>query len=58
MVQLAYFYAAWEVVDFIIHSVNDVFEKRFDALLQMNQYSHPRPFTGTGTFITRLLQRD
>ncbi|MBA4537055.1 DEAD/DEAH box helicase [Bacillus aquiflavi] len=45
-----------EVVDFIIHSVNDVLEKHFGKSLASEGVHVLDPFTGTGTFITRLLQ--
>lgn len=45
-----------EVVDFIIHSVNDVLKKYFDKSLSDEHVNILDPFTGTGTFITRLIQ--
>ncbi|MFJ7684338.1 DEAD/DEAH box helicase [Peribacillus butanolivorans] len=45
-----------EVVDFIIHSVDDVLKKHFGKSLASNGVHVLDPFTGTGTFITRLLQ--
>ena len=45
-----------EVVDFIIHSVNDVLKKEFGKTLSDEKVNIIDPFTGTGTFITRLLQ--
>src|SRR5699024_4810931 len=45
-----------EVVDFIIHSVNDVMMKHFGKTLTSEGVHILDPFTGTGTFIARLLQ--
>lgn len=45
-----------EVVDFIIHSVDDVLKKHFGKSLASDGVHVLDPFTGTGTFITRLLQ--
>lgn len=45
-----------EVVDFIIHSVNDVLKKYFGKSLASEGIHVLDPFTGTGTFVTRLLQ--
>lgn len=45
-----------EVVDFIIHSVDDVLKKHFGKSLASEGVHVLDPFTGTGTFITRLLQ--
>jgi predicted helicase len=45
-----------EVVDFIIHSVNDVLKKEFGRSISDENIHVLDPFTGTGTFITRLLQ--
>lgn len=49
-------YTPVEVVDFIIHSVNDVLEQEFGQSLGSDDVHIIDPFTGTGTFITRLLQ--
>lgn len=49
-------YTPVEVVDFIIHSVNDVLQSEFNATLGTPGIHIIDPFTGTGTFITRLLQ--
>ena len=49
-------YTPVEVVDFIIHSVSDVLKKEFDRSLSDEGVNIIDPFTGTGTFITRLLQ--
>ncbi|MDK6862960.1 DEAD/DEAH box helicase [Nosocomiicoccus ampullae] len=45
-----------EVVDFIIKSVDDVLKKYFDKSLACEGVHVLDPFTGTGTFITRLIQ--
>lgn len=45
-----------EIVDFIISSVNDVLEYHFGKNLSDKGINVLDPFTGTGTFITRLLQ--
>src|SRR5699024_10206431 len=45
-----------EVVDFILKSVNDVSNLYFDKELSEKNVHMLDPFTGTGTFIVRLLQ--
>ncbi|MDU7301015.1 MAG: type ISP restriction/modification enzyme [Lactococcus lactis] len=45
-----------EVVDFIIHSVDDVLRKYFNKTIASKGVHILDPFTGTGTFITRTLQ--
>ncbi len=45
-----------EVVDFIIKSINDVLKKHFDTSISDEGVHILDPFTGTGTFIVRLLQ--
>jgi predicted helicase len=54
--QLGIVYTPIEVVDFIIHSVNDVLLKEFGRSLSDENVNILDPFTGTGTFVTRLLQ--
>lgn len=54
--QLGIVYTPVEVVDFIIHSVNDVLKKEFDRSISDENIHVLDPFTGTGTFVTRLLQ--
>ncbi len=49
-------YTPIEVVDFTIRSVNDVLQEEFDLKLGSEDVHILDPFTGTGTFITRLLQ--
>lgn len=54
--RLGIVYTPVEVVDFIIHSVNDVLKTEFGKTLGSQGVHILDPFTGTGTFITRLLQ--
>lgn len=54
--RLGIVYTPTEVVDFIIHSVNDVLKSEFNQTLGSKNVHILDPFTGTGTFITRLLQ--
>jgi predicted helicase len=54
--RLGIIYTPVEVVDFIIHSVNDVLKNEFGQTLGSENVHIIDPFTGTGTFITRLLQ--
>jgi predicted helicase len=54
--QLGIVYTPTEVVDFIIHSVNDILKKEFNKSLTQEGVKILDPFTGTGTFITRLFQ--
>lgn len=54
--KLGIVYTPVEVVDFIIHSVNDVLQQEFGENLGSKGVHILDPFTGTGTFITRLLQ--
>ena len=49
-------YTPVECVDFILHSVNEVLKSEFGATLTQENVHVLDPFTGTGTFITRLLQ--
>jgi len=57
MVQrLGIVYTPVEVVDFIIHSVNDVLIQEFGRTVSDENVNILDPFTGTGTFITRLIQ--
>ncbi len=49
-------YTPVEVVDFIIHSVNHILQTEFGQTLGSKGVHILDPFTGTGTFITRLLQ--
>lgn len=54
--RLGIVYTPVEVVDFIINSVNDVLKNEFGQTLGSENVHIIDPFTGTGTFITRLLQ--
>ena len=54
--QLGIVYTPVEVVDFIVHSVDDVLKKEFGRSISDENIHILDPFTGTGTFITRLLQ--
>ena len=56
--QLGLVYTPIEIVDFIIHSVNEVLKWEFDRTLSDENVHILDPFTGTGTFMTRLLQND
>ena len=54
--QLGIVYTPVEVVDFINHSVAKVLKKEFGRNLSDENVHILDPFTGTGTFITRLIQ--
>jgi predicted helicase len=54
--QLGIVYTPTECVDFIIHSVNDVLQKEFGRSISDEGIHVLDPFTGTGTFMTRLIQ--
>lgn len=54
--RLGIVYTPVEVVDFIIHSVNHILKTEFNQTLGSDGIHIIDPFTGTGTFITRLLQ--
>lgn len=54
--KLGIVYTPIECVDFIIHSVNDILKREFNSSLSDENVHIIDPFTGTGTFITRLLQ--
>lgn len=54
--KLGIVYTPIEVVDFIIHSVNDVLKSEFGKTFADDNVHVLDPFTGTGTFINRLLQ--
>ncbi|MFC2462435.1 MAG: type ISP restriction/modification enzyme, partial [Porphyromonas endodontalis] len=49
-------YTPVECVDFILHSVDDILKAEFGSALTNKDVHILDPFTGTGTFITRLLQ--
>lgn len=54
--QLGIVFTPTEVVDFIIHSVDNVLQKHFGKSLGSEGVHVLDPFTGTGTFVTCLLQ--
>lgn len=54
--RLGIVYTPVEVVDFIIHSVDHLLQTEFGQTLGSEGVHIIDPFTGTGTFITRLLQ--
>ncbi|WP_345870034.1 DEAD/DEAH box helicase [Shewanella algae] len=54
--RLGIVYTPVEVVDFIIHSINHLLKTEFGQELGSEGVHILDPFTGTGTFITRLLQ--
>ncbi len=54
--RLGIVYTPMEVVDFIIHSVAHILQTEFCQTLGSKGVHIIDPFTGTGTFITRLLQ--
>lgn len=54
--KLGIVYTPIECVDFIIHSVEDILQQEFNTSLTEENVHILDPFTGTGTFITRLLQ--
>ncbi|MBR1735286.1 MAG: DEAD/DEAH box helicase [Alphaproteobacteria bacterium] len=49
-------YTPIEIVDFMIYSVDDILKAEFGRSLSDENVNIIDPFTGTGTFITRLLQ--
>ncbi|MBR1421447.1 MAG: DEAD/DEAH box helicase, partial [Selenomonadaceae bacterium] len=54
--KLGIVYTPTEVVDFILRSVDSILKKEFDKHLTDENVHILDPFTGTGTFITRLFQ--
>ncbi len=54
--RLGIVYTPVEIVDFIIRSVEDLLFRKFGASLSDEGVHVLDPFTGTGTFITRLIQ--
>ena len=54
--QLGIVYTPVQCVDFIIRSVNDILQQEFGRKLSDENVNIIDPFTGTGTFITRLIQ--
>ena len=54
--RLGIVYTPDQIIDFILHSVSDLLEEEFGSALT-NQHVHIiDPFTGTGSFLVRLLQ--
>ena len=56
--KLGIVYTPLEVVDFIKHSVNDILKQEFGQTFADAGVHVLDPFTGTGTFITRLMQSE
>ena len=56
--RLGIVYTPIEVVDFILHSANEVLQDEFGRPLSDEGVHVLDPFTGTGIFLTRLLQSD
>ena len=54
--KLGIVYTPVECVDFILHSVDAILRRQFDTSLTEENVHILDPFTGTGTFMTRLLQ--
>ena len=54
--KLGIVYTPMEIVDFIIHSVEDIMKEEFNSSLGNSGVEILDPFAGTGTFISRLLQ--
>lgn len=54
--RLGIVYTPVEVVDFIVRSVEDVLREEFSTTIGAENVHVIDPFTGTGTFIVRLLQ--
>ncbi len=54
--KLGIVYTPIEIVDFIINSVQSVMKKEFNSGLSDKNVHIIDPFTGTGTFVARLLQ--
>ena len=49
-------YTPIELVDFVLHSVNDILQEEFGKTISDEGVHVLDPFTGTGTFIVQLLQ--
>jgi predicted helicase len=56
--RLGIVYTPIEIVDFMIQSVEDVLKSEFDTSFNNKGVNILDPFTGTGTFIVRLLQSE
>ena len=56
--RLGIVYTPVEVVDFVLHSANEILQDEFGESLSDEEVHIIDPFTGTGTFLARLLQFD
>ena len=56
--RLGIVYTPVEVVDFVLHSANEILQDEFGRSLNDEGVHVIDPFTGTGTFLARLLQSD
>ena len=56
--RLGIVYTPVEIVDFILHSVDEVYRKEFGQGLSDEEVHILDPFTGAGVFLARLLQSD
>lgn len=56
--RLGIVYTPVEVVDFILHSANEILQDEFGRSLSDEGVHVLDPFTGTGTFLARLLQSE
>lgn len=56
--ELGVVYTPVQIVDFMLKSVNDILKKSFNKNLSDDGITILDPFTGMGTFITRLLNDD
>ena len=56
--KLGIVYTPIEVVDFMINSINDLLIDNFNKKLEDKNVHILDPFSGTGTFVTRLLQSE
>ncbi len=56
--RLGIVYTPVEIVDFIFHSVNEILQDELGRSLSDEDVHVLDPFTGTGTFIARLIQSD
>ena len=54
--RLGIVYTPIECVDFIIYSIEDILREEFGTSITEENVHFLDPFTGTGTFVTRLLQ--
>lgn len=56
--KLGIVYTPMQVVDFILHSVNELLKRHFKTDFDDENVKIFDPFTGTGSFITRLLSKE